>query len=268
MNTDETRFDRLVDDELSENERRELLGGLDDEPGGWRRCALAFLEAQCWKQVFGQTADDRTSRSAGVSPAWENGSAGVSPASESEGGPRGNARDLPTKNPQRSPWAGRLRVLSAMAASFLVALWVGSLAQKAWVARPGLPGAPDQVAHNVENARSLPQPDRPENALATSALPNSAPNPWRLVTVSMPSGGDRPQPVMKLPAIERKSVDEQWLRSMPSAIPDDVLRALARTGHQIQQRRELVPVPLNDGRRLMVPVDQVDVHYVGNNGAY
>ena len=47
---DDPRFDRLVDGELSEPERRELLAGLDSEPGGWRRCALAFLESQCWKQ--------------------------------------------------------------------------------------------------------------------------------------------------------------------------------------------------------------------------
>ncbi len=43
---DDARFDRLVDGELSADEYRTLLASLDDEPGGWRRCALAFLEAQ------------------------------------------------------------------------------------------------------------------------------------------------------------------------------------------------------------------------------
>ena len=42
-------LDRLVDGELSQAERRALLAALDDEPGGWRRCALAFLEAQSWR---------------------------------------------------------------------------------------------------------------------------------------------------------------------------------------------------------------------------
>src|SRR5688572_19989410 len=42
-------LDRLVDGELSELERQELLSALDDEPAGWRRCALAFLEAQSWE---------------------------------------------------------------------------------------------------------------------------------------------------------------------------------------------------------------------------
>ena len=56
---DDSRFDRLVDGELSEEERRELLAGLDAEPGGWRRCALAFLESQCWKAGARRVLDGR-----------------------------------------------------------------------------------------------------------------------------------------------------------------------------------------------------------------
>ncbi len=41
--------DRLVDNELSPAEQRELLAALEDEPGGWRRCALAFVEANVWR---------------------------------------------------------------------------------------------------------------------------------------------------------------------------------------------------------------------------
>ena len=42
----DVQIDRLVDGELGEHEYRALLALLDDEPDGWRRCALAFLEAQ------------------------------------------------------------------------------------------------------------------------------------------------------------------------------------------------------------------------------
>lgn len=38
MPVDDSRCDRLVDGELSEEERRELLASLDKEPGGWRHC--------------------------------------------------------------------------------------------------------------------------------------------------------------------------------------------------------------------------------------
>lgn len=47
--TDDAMIDRLVDGELSGDERRELLAALDSQPDGWRRCALAFLEAQTWR---------------------------------------------------------------------------------------------------------------------------------------------------------------------------------------------------------------------------
>jgi hypothetical protein len=43
-------FDRLVDGELSADERERLLSSLDDSSDGWRRCALAFLEAQSWRR--------------------------------------------------------------------------------------------------------------------------------------------------------------------------------------------------------------------------
>jgi hypothetical protein len=42
-----------VDGELPDAERRALLLRLDTEPDGWRRCALAFLEAQNWREAFG-----------------------------------------------------------------------------------------------------------------------------------------------------------------------------------------------------------------------
>src|SRR4051812_3952845 len=46
MNERMDGIDRLVDGELAADEYRELLAALDEEPGGWRRCATAFLEAQ------------------------------------------------------------------------------------------------------------------------------------------------------------------------------------------------------------------------------
>jgi hypothetical protein len=49
MPEDSQLLDRLVDDELTDAERRELLLRLERTPDGWRRCALAFLENQAWR---------------------------------------------------------------------------------------------------------------------------------------------------------------------------------------------------------------------------
>jgi hypothetical protein len=51
---DNLMFDRLADGELSTMERERLLASLDDRTDGWRRCALAFLEAQSWRQQMKQ----------------------------------------------------------------------------------------------------------------------------------------------------------------------------------------------------------------------
>jgi hypothetical protein len=44
-------IDRLVDGELNQDERRDLLLRLEATPDGWRACALAFLEAQEFTQA-------------------------------------------------------------------------------------------------------------------------------------------------------------------------------------------------------------------------
>ena len=50
------QLDRLVDNELPDNKRRELLQSLDNRDGGWRQCALTFLEAQSWRQAVSEMA--------------------------------------------------------------------------------------------------------------------------------------------------------------------------------------------------------------------
>jgi hypothetical protein len=70
----ERDIDRLVDGELTESERRDLLLRLDLESQGWRRCALAFLEAQCLRAALVEPAPTPISRSIvnpSVRPIWK-----------------------------------------------------------------------------------------------------------------------------------------------------------------------------------------------------
>ena len=244
MNTenDEIHFDRLVDGELNENERRELLTRLDAEPSGWRRCALAFLEAQCWKETLRGVAQDSGAAL---------------------------ARTIPLDT-RRSPWPGRIGTALAMSASFFLAVWLGSLMFSNRDGQPSSPtglGNPTMVAENAD----LQPPTQPipsnDDLRAKTPRENTPSNPWQIVTVSSPSNGLAPGRSFNVPAVERDKLDEQWMRSLPPAIPNNVLEALTRTGHEIRQHREFVPVPLKDGRQMVMPVDQVEVHYVGN-GSY
>jgi hypothetical protein len=112
----ENQVDRLVDGELEESARRALLRQLDSEPGGWRFCALAFLQAQCWRES--------------MTPAMENQAIQSAPH-----------RLSPRRAP--SPWRSVARV-SGLAASLAVSFAVG------WMVRAGSPmRANDAVMANI-----------------------------------------------------------------------------------------------------------------------
>ncbi|MDD3585962.1 MAG: hypothetical protein PHQ75_02155 [Thermoguttaceae bacterium] len=49
---DKFMIELLVDGELDDPQRKELLIQLDRIEGGWRFCAIAFLESQCMRQVY------------------------------------------------------------------------------------------------------------------------------------------------------------------------------------------------------------------------
>ena len=221
------RFDLLVDGELGESDRRELLSRLDDEPGGWRRCALAFLEARAWKEGFGSMLHRPAER----------------PPAEPVG---------------RRPWfGGRGTTLLAMAASFLVALFLGTLIEGLrHSAQPA--GAPTlEVAGGQGVEQPAPEMLPPESPPGEIRRPPDGPSrstAWRMVTDSEP---------LRLPVIERGRIDAQWVKNLPSPMPLDLLRELEENGHQIQRRRGLLPYRMPDGTRLVVPVDEYEVHYVG-----
>ena len=66
---------------------------------------------------------------------------------------------------------------------------------------------------------------------------------------------------MQLPVIDGEGIDiRQWLER-PSAVNALAVQALERRGHKVESQRQLVTVNLKDGRKLLLPVDQVDVHF-------
>lgn len=64
------QIDRLVSGDLSDSDRLELLGWLDESPERWRRCGLAFLEAQAVREALAEMDAEsrpRSSQSAAAS---------------------------------------------------------------------------------------------------------------------------------------------------------------------------------------------------------
>ncbi|HQU44658.1 MAG TPA: hypothetical protein PK867_17705, partial [Pirellulales bacterium] len=75
-------------------------------------------------------------------------------------------------------------------------------------------------------------------------------------------GQSRAADAIQVPVAAGDELDGGWVLTQPSAMPDDVRRALERLGHRVEQQRRLVPYRLGDGRRVVVPVDQVEVRPV------
>jgi hypothetical protein len=100
-------LDRLVDGEMSADQRQRAIAALEACPDGWRRCALAFLEAQSWR------GDLRRLVAGATSGSDRNSAALTSIVSEQLDRPR----------PSRS---SRTSAVLALAASLLLAFGLGT----------------------------------------------------------------------------------------------------------------------------------------------
>ena len=121
---DPALLDRLVDGELDQESRRELLLRIDSTPGGWKGCALAFLEAQ----EFGQAAR-----------AWARDHAGPS-------------AKVPSPRPVHAPMP-RL----AMAATIAAVAFFGGFSARGW-AEPAGGEQPERLVVDTRPAEA-PRPD-------------------------------------------------------------------------------------------------------------
>ncbi len=226
----ESRLDRLVDGELNETARRELLLQFEREPEGWRRCALAFLEAQCWKQELGVMSR-------------------LPEVVSAQSAPQPTPASLPaaTVRTAVSRWRQNLATALTMGACFLIALAIGvSIRGKG--------------PHGADaNLSTVTAPLSPNDSQAT---PISQPAD-ELITVD---GADGATESLRVPRAHRDAIDQNVAEQGPDAIPPAVQQAFQRAGHEVVQQREIVPGQMYNGRQLMVPVDHVEIHYVGNGG--
>lgn len=225
---DQRLLDLLVDGELSETQRREVLQRFDRQPQGWRDCALAFLEAQSWQREMSGLAREPV-------PSAPN---SASPAS-SQPASWWNLRSLGT--------------LLAMAASLLVAFGLGIGLNRLGSDRRA-PEAVDFAVTNPTSPSALPAFGA-SNAPGNSSAPNN-------VTLVLDGANGKPGSRVQVPVIDQRMADPAWLMNRPSAVPSDVLEALQRMGNQVHQQRQLLPFRMDDGRELLVPVDRLDVQPV------
>jgi hypothetical protein len=256
---DENRvLDRLVDGELSQADRHELLAMFEDEPGAWRRCALAFLEAQNWRWQLGQMAAEPIVAQAAAQAR------------------RDGALALLGKN-RRAFWG----LCLSLAASLLVAFGLGT--RFPTVGRHQLTTAPAgsdagsnppaALAKSNDNAPgdtpAVAQPETIAHAAGNHLEPSDGSeenSPWKTVTLAAAddAGNNNADHQIELRVRDDLATDESGVEELlsrdQSPLPMALVKQLEQEGWRVSRERHLVPVDLADGRRIIVPIEQVDIH--------
>jgi hypothetical protein len=222
MNANDDRFDRLVDGNLPPAEYRAFLASFDEEPGAWRKCALAFLEAQALAQDLGTAVPASPIIPSTVAPA----------------------------NP-KTTWK-YVSLSLAMAASFALALALGVL----WPQFFRDLGKEPPLAGNF----NLEKPD--DSPLTTSdGSRYQVLRPVGNVNLVV-EGHDGAGSTGQVPVYEVGADFEQVLARDQAALGPELIDVFQQIGYDVRHEQQYVPAPLDDGRQVIVPVHGYEIRPV------
>lgn len=227
--TDE-QLDRLVDGELSLDDQHKLLLALEEESGGYRRCALAFVEAQTFQQLMQEA----------IAPIVE----------------KPSALQLPEISKPNNTFAWRaLAVAACLMITFTIgALWQSSRQNDLQKSSPdnhlivqeSKPLTSDKP-HLVDNSsRQDLQP-----VLRAFDLAN-----FVIVAVRGENGQEKR---IALPLVDDKRLDQQLRPHLKSVVSDAIRRNYRLEGYDIKSRFRYAPYQLADGQTYVMPVEETQV---------
>jgi hypothetical protein len=239
-------LDRLVDGELGQHERRQLLASLDDEPGAWRQCALAFLEAQNWRLQLSRIASEPLV--AHVTASTVNTVPAVNTVPHEVISFPGSRTQVARSG---SPRTGYLGAMLAIAASLLLAFGLGTR-YRSDARDSGGRGAlvANQNDTSAKQPVSVVNDSRPDLASGAAA-------PLRTLILK-PTGGESGEPI-ELPLIESDAEGAIAASARPSVLSGSLTSQFEKDGFVVDRQQRLWPVDLPDGRRVLVPVEEVDI---------
>jgi hypothetical protein len=282
-------IDQIVDGALGPGELRVALARIESEANGWKRCTLAFLEAQCWGQAFRAFDEaflaERPRKTESIKPKparhsrlkarwWRSAAAaGIIATSFALGWLSHVSR---TRVPSEPTGLARFRVGEAPSG----ARWERAPQRSRQESRPpgitkshsALPVAasPGLAREIVESSAAA---DGPGADVAT--FPNGS-IPRFPVDRSVPDRSELIQTVAELrigneaasatvPILAGPGIDGDWLNAQPPPLSEHDQAVLQRLGYQVDQRRRVLVGKLADGRPVTVPIDQVEIRYTGSN---
>jgi hypothetical protein len=259
---DDFFLDQIVDGVLTPAQLGDAVLRLDREPGGWKRCALAFLEAQAWSESFRAVGESRDA------PAGDHAL-------------RIDLAAVPNK-PAHPRWVRSAVAAGIVAAAFSVG-WFGHGVSshpgpdRVIVQSPPVAVPDSAVSHPTQES---PEPDGrtsvdtqgmaalPSDMGGIAAFPPNAvrvaADPKQVVrTVAHLRVGPEYAPA-EVPILAGPGVTEEWLRQQPPPVSEHGQVVFQRLGYQVEQHRRFLTTVLPDGRRLAIPVDEVQIQYTGN----
>jgi len=247
--TDDTDLDRLVDGELTRDEYAAMLRSLEHTPDGWRRCALAFLEAQAWQRAIGETGRRRIEASDedALEDVWTV--------------PEPSTRRAPAKPATTKA----VPLLLAVAASFLLLFGLGL------VYRPGEPSewlsrmAPLIAGYTAGSGAptGTGESRASSEAAIASDIASAGPPARGNVTFVVDHGNEAGSREVAVPVYEWSTENEPWLTRGPMTPSFEMQRAVQRGGHDVRMHRHLIPLETGDGRHVLIPVEQMEITPAG-----
>ena len=256
-------LDRLVDGELTDAEERTVIAQLSQTPDGWRRCALAFLEARCWQRAARHVQElSDPQHNLALPPLDEppldeapldEAPLDETPLDETRPSRIANKRNTVSRFRLSIHWPGAL----ALCALFLLAFGVGTLLPSPWN-RSAQPARPSGAVPLVDSAA---QPKAPVHLVAQDQPVNSEDLLLGNVTFVDNSGSQFDVPVYDW----NEQFAEELMFGSQNLSPE-FLQQLKR--HQVRSHQSYVPVRLKDGRRVVVPVQKLEIVPVGGTAYY
>lgn len=250
---DKMQIEQLVDGELNEQERLQLLMKLETIHNGWRSCALAFLEAQTLKDAFKDIT--RPSNT-------------LTDSSNDRTVPQSrNFVHFLSHTKRRANLFSSF--VSVSVAFILCTLGIYQLF-------PFTSENNKLASNNSANitAQSVPTSPLVSNKLVT--VPEfteklaadadkqdfrhlqSGSTPIRTVTFNCPKYGLTD---VSASCIERDTFDPADLNASNIELPTELIERLTQDGAYVNARREAYRFSLGDGRVLIIPVDSYNVRY-------
>ncbi len=252
LQLDDVLLERIVDGGMTPRELRAVVALFDRDPDGWKRCALAFLEGQVLGESLRALGEPAAQESVGTLRSLD-----PRPAAAARG--------------SVNYWLRGAAAAATVAAAFTIG-WLAHGTRAGIPARESL--ARDEgttrsqadnglgVANVILPTDPVPAEDRPADLVGRDERPREA-APRAIRTVARLRFGPENAPA-EVPVLAGPGITEQWLAEQPPPLSENGQVALERQGYQVAQRRRFVMAILADGRRVAVPIDQVQIDYRGN----